>query len=80
VDMMQSSNIEFLVQTNSSYQKTFKYDISTPYSSGEIYVSQIIDTLTCQSYYNPYILLILKQIVSGRVLEGGGWGQFWVFF
>lgn len=35
------------------------------YSAGEIYVSSIIDTLTCQSYYNPHIVTVIQQILTG---------------
>lgn len=35
------------------------------FASGEVYISSIIDTLTCQTYYNPHILTILQQILTG---------------
>lgn len=35
------------------------------YAAGEIYVSSIIDTLTCQAYYNPHIVTVFQQILNG---------------
>jgi hypothetical protein len=35
------------------------------FAAGEIYVSSIIDTLTCQSYYNPHIVTVIQQILTG---------------
>lgn len=35
------------------------------YAAGEIYVSSVIDTLTCQAYYNPHIVTVFQQILTG---------------
>lgn len=32
---------------------------------GEIYISSMLDTLICQSFYNPYITDILQQLIMG---------------
>ena len=61
-ELFYSSNIEFLLPKS---QINFDYKYSTLYAAGEVYVSAIIDTLTCQSYYNRHIVTILQQILKG---------------
>lgn len=61
-ELFYSSNIEFLLPKS---QINFDYRYSTLYAAGEVYISAIIDTLTCQSYYNPHIVTILQQILKG---------------
>ena len=40
--------------------RNLDYKFSTLYAAGEVYISAIIDTLTCQSYFNPHIVTILQ--------------------
>jgi hypothetical protein len=61
-ELVYESNIEFLLP---NYPVGGDYKLSTLYSAGEVYISSIIDTLTCQSYYNQYIVIILQQILKG---------------
>ncbi|KAL4473536.1 hypothetical protein ABPG74_022400 [Tetrahymena malaccensis] len=35
------------------------------FAAGQVYISPMIDTLTCQTYYNPHILTVLQQILTG---------------
>ncbi len=56
-ELVYESNIEFLLP---NYPYNGDYKLSTLYSAGEVYISSIIDTLTCQSYYNQYIVEILQ--------------------
>jgi hypothetical protein len=43
----------------------FAYEYTSLYAAGEVYISALIDTLTCQSYFNPQIVTILQQILTG---------------
>ena len=43
-ELVYSSNIEFLL---SEYPPRNDYHLSTLYAAGEVYISEIIDTLTC---------------------------------
>ena len=43
-ELVFSSNIEFLLPTS---QQELDYRFSTLYAAGEVYISAIIDTLTC---------------------------------
>lgn len=65
-ELVYSSNIEFLL---SEYPPNGDYHFSTLYAAGEVYISAIIDTLTCQSYFNRYIVTILQQILKGTSEE-----------
>jgi hypothetical protein len=65
-ELVYSSNIEFLLPI---YPPNNDYHLSTLYAAGEVYISAIIDTLTCQSYYNPHIVTILQQILKGASEE-----------
>lgn len=44
----------------------FDYTYSQLYTSGEVYISAIIDTLTAQAYYNPHIVTVLQLILVGK--------------
>ena len=65
-ELVYSTNIEFLLP---KYPHNEDYRLSTLYAAGEVYISSIIDTLTCQSYFNPYIVTILQQILKGASEE-----------
>jgi hypothetical protein len=79
IEIVHSTNIQFLVDKSNKKldQKSklkhpkklnsdeLKYEQTPLYAAGEIYISAIIDTLTCQSYYNPHIVTILQQILTG---------------
>ena len=57
-----SSNIKYLL---SNLRFNAGYQLSPLYASGEVYIASIIDTLTCQAYFNPHIVTILQQILIG---------------
>lgn len=61
-ELVYSSNVEFLLH---DYPPQNLYYLSSLYAAGEVYISALIDTLTCQSYFNPYIVTILQQILKG---------------
>ena len=52
--------IAFLVQgKEDSYEKDDYYS-SKPFAAGEIFVSNLLDSLICQAYYSPKITEILE--------------------
>jgi len=70
IELMHSSNSEFLLPPSmKSEEKGIDFDAKcelTPlFAAGEIYISSIIDTLTSQAYYNPHIVTIMQQILTG---------------
>ena len=67
-ELVYDSNIEFLLPDDEL--KKFNHDeinyINTSvFSSGEVYVGSLIDTLTCQAYYNKHIVTIIGQLLTG---------------
>lgn len=47
IELVYPSNIEFLLPRDFSYEGEIIADLTPLYSSGEVYISTIIDTLTC---------------------------------
>lgn len=72
IELVYPTNMDFLEPKSlikedmklAKQSKDFSYEYLSLYASGEVYISAIIDTLTCQSYYNPHIITILKQLLS----------------
>lgn len=62
-ELVLAQNIEFLLET---HPPNGDHHLSTLYAAGEVYISAIIDTLTCQSYFNKHIVTILQQILKGE--------------
>ena len=69
IEIVHSTNIQFLVDKKFDTKnrmknpkkinvEELKFEQTPLYAAGEIYISAIIDTLTCQSYYNPHIVTI----------------------
>lgn len=67
--LVYNSNIEFLLSKDAKRDvksdQEFKYELTPLFAAGEVYISSIIDTLTSQAYYNPHIVTILRQILTG---------------
>ena len=67
-ELVYDSNIEFLLPDEEMEQfdkGMISYESTSVFSSGEVYVSSIIDTLTCQAYYNKHIVTIIHQLLTG---------------
>ena len=39
--------------------------LSEAFASGELYISSMLDTLICQTFFNPYLLSIIQQLILG---------------
>lgn len=52
-----------------------KYHNAVQFISGIIYSSSMLDTLTCQSFYNPHITSVFRALVGGEVLKVQPMGQ-----
>jgi len=65
-ELVYSTNIDFLMEEKNQGPD---YKFTTLFAAGEVYTSAIIDTLTCQSYFNPHIVTILQQILKGGTEE-----------
>ena len=67
-ELVYDSNIEFLLPDSElrKFNNGEKHFVNTSvFSSGEVYVSSLIDTLTCQAYYNKHIVTIIGQLLTG---------------
>ena len=67
-ELVYDSNIEFLLpdeELEKFDNGMVSYESTSVFSSGEVYVSSIIDTLTCQAYYNKHIVTIIHQLLTG---------------
>jgi hypothetical protein len=65
-ELVYDSNIEYLLP-DSEIGKFNHGEIlfvnKSVFSSDEVYVSSLIDTLTCQAYYNKHIITIVNQLL-----------------
>ena len=71
VELIESSNIGYLMP-KSQAKDNESFDLSPIFASGEVYISTLIDTLSCQAYYNPHIISILHQLLTGGSLDHQG--------
>jgi len=46
IELVFNSNIEFLLNKDNKDQE-FKYEFTSLFAAGQVYISSIIDTLTC---------------------------------
>ena len=71
-ELIYTSNIEYLLDTDNiqqlSNQKGIyaEYEYTRLYASGEIFTPKIIDCLTCQSYYNLHLINIIELLLGGQ--------------
>ena len=56
-EIFYQSNIDFLMPRTHSKQIEYKH--STLFAAGEVYISNIVDTLTALAFYNPAIVTFL---------------------
>ena len=72
-ELIFESNIEYLLPSNElSHLKPNKviYNTTSVFSSGEVYINSIIDSLTAQAYYNKHIVTIIHQLLTGGENSG----------
>jgi hypothetical protein len=64
VDLVHLSNSKFLGTFNLKHRD----DLENPYyAAGHVYAGSSQDTLLCQVYFNPFIINVLEQLISGRI-------------
>ena len=71
-ELIFESNIEYLLPKNElSHIDIAKTDYrkTNIFSSGEVYINSIIDSLTAQAYYNNHIVSIIHQLLTGGNLN-----------
>ena len=66
-ELISSSALSFLNTENNDENviKEQGYWLSPSFAIGEIFVGAMLDTLICQAFYNPFITLIIRQLIMG---------------
>jgi potassium large conductance calcium-activated channel subfamily M alpha protein 1 len=65
-EIKEASNISYLLGiTEEKNLRKYGYWTTDPLANGELYLSYFLDTLICQSFYNPFIEHIIEQFVLG---------------
>ena len=68
IELAFESNIEYLLEQDEliELKNDMNYSNTRVFSSGEIYINSIIDSLTAQAYYNKHIVTIIHQLLIGE--------------
>ena len=72
-ELIFESNIEYLLpqyEISNLNPDHINYNITSVFSSGEVYINSIIDSLTAQAYYNKHIVTIVHQLLTGGKNSG----------
>ncbi len=66
-ELIKEENIGFMLDDPRLYglMRKYKYDKTPIFTSGEIYLSSLMDSLLCQAYYNSELTTVLKQLIIG---------------
>ena len=64
VDLMNISSIGYIDETDETIEEQ-GFWLSHSFANGELYISSMLDSLICQTYYNPYVLNIITQLLLG---------------
>ena len=73
-ELIFESNIDYLLPKDELSHidpAELNYSTTSVYSSGEVYINSIIDSLTAQAYYNKHIVEIIHLILKGENTIGG---------
>ena len=68
IELAFESNMEYLLEEDElvTLKSDMNYSNTRVFSSGEIYINSIIDSLTAQAYYNKHIVTIIHQLLVGE--------------
>ena len=66
VDLISINAIEYLSSADDENIEMYGFWLNDAFTSGELYISSMLDTLICQAFYNPYILNIISQLMLGE--------------
>ena len=72
-ELIFESNIEYILpryELSHLKPNNVVYNITSVFSSGEVYINSLIDTLTAQAYYNKHIVTIIHQLLTGGKKSG----------
>ena len=66
-ELIKEDNIAYMLDDPRLYflMNEYGYNITPIFTSGEIYLSSLMDSLLCQAYYNSELTTVLKQLIIG---------------
>ena len=66
-ELIIEDNIAYMLDDPRLYflMNEYGYDKTPIFTSGEIYLSSLMDSLLCQAYYNSELITVLKQLIIG---------------
>ena len=63
VEIIDSTNMAFMIP--SLHWQSAENFMAPPFAAGFVYTSAMLDTMVCQSYYNPNLFSILRTLLGG---------------
>lgn len=66
-ELINQNNTAFLLEDPLLYHflDAYEYDKTPVFTSGEVYLSSLMDSLVCQAYYNQALITVLNQLIIG---------------
>lgn len=66
-ELIKEENIAYMLDDPRLYflMGEYGYDKTPIFTSGEIYLSSLMDSLLCQAYYNSELITVIKQLIIG---------------
>ena len=64
-DISSVSSIGYISNYGDQNIESQGFWLSEAFASGELYISSMLDTLICQTFFNPYLLSIIQQLMLG---------------
>ena len=66
-ELIKEDNIAYMLDDPrlNFLMKEYGYDKTPIYTSGEIYLASLMDSLLCQAYYNSELTTVLRQLIIG---------------
>ena len=69
VSLVEEQNSRFLYVGRSPPERYKReWQMNKFYRSGNVWLSSVFDTLAAQMYHNPYLLRVVEELASGRVI------------
>ena len=67
-ELANPSNIPFLNPSSSTFHLQTSKDtyLEPSFAAGQVYTATILDTLLCQTFYNPRVITVIEQLVSSE--------------
>lgn len=66
-ELVNPNNFSFLLSSSKDYalMRTYGYNNTPLFASGEVYLSSVMDSLCCQAFYNNALIPMLNLLLLG---------------